>query len=169
MKDFGRRPMRRAPRSPNDYFQSQIRSDGCHGHANVLLTGWPETRFEPARLKEFIKHGANIAGRGITWTHSYWGEIACGNISAESAARMRAGFASGSLDQRIILVPRAPHFGGRQWYFMCPVAPCLCFGSQIARCGSAVGRPGAGKSLTNLNSTTPRTGLTLEKRGSSRD
>jgi hypothetical protein len=27
----------------------------------------------------------------------------------------------GSLDQRIILVPRSRHFGGQQWYFMCPV------------------------------------------------
>jgi hypothetical protein len=27
----------------------------------------------------------------------------------------------GNLDQRIILLSRARHFGGRQWYFMCPV------------------------------------------------
>ena len=27
----------------------------------------------------------------------------------------------GSLDQRVILIPRPRHFGGRQWYFMCPV------------------------------------------------
>jgi hypothetical protein len=26
----------------------------------------------------------------------------------------------GSLDQLIILVPRGRHFGGQQWYFMCP-------------------------------------------------
>jgi hypothetical protein len=33
--------------------------------------------------KGFIKPGANIGARGITWTHSYWGEIANGVISAD--------------------------------------------------------------------------------------
>ena len=33
--------------------------------------------------KGFIKLGANIGGRGITWTNSYWGEIATGIISAD--------------------------------------------------------------------------------------
>jgi hypothetical protein len=33
--------------------------------------------------KGFVRHGANIGGRGITWTHSYWGEIATGFITAD--------------------------------------------------------------------------------------
>jgi hypothetical protein len=121
--------------------------------------------------KGFIRHGANIGVRGITWTHSYWGEIATGMISADMSGPHEGWFRIqlGSVDQRIILVPRARHFGGRQWYFMCPdeTDPCLCFGSQMAPCDSAVGRLGAGKSLINPNSTTPRAGPTLEKRGSS--
>ena len=121
--------------------------------------------------KGFVRRGANIGVRGITWTHSYWGEIASGNISADMSGKDEGWFRSqlGSLDQRIILIPRPRHFGGRQWYFMCPVrtVPSRCFGSQMARRDSAVGRPGAGKSLTNPNSTTPRVGLTLERRGSS--
>jgi hypothetical protein len=38
----------------------------------------------------------------------------------------------GSLDQRIILVPKPRHFGGQQWYFMCPV---------MNRCASVLWRP----------------------------
>jgi hypothetical protein len=35
----------------------------------------------PAR-EGFVQIGANIGGRGITWTRSYWGEIATGIIDA---------------------------------------------------------------------------------------
>jgi hypothetical protein len=71
----------------------------------------------------FVRRGANIGLRGIRWTHSYWGEIATGTISADMSGPHEGWFRIqlGSLDQRIILVPRARHFGGRQWYFMCPV------------------------------------------------
>ena len=73
--------------------------------------------------KGFIKHGAYIGVRGITWTHSYWGEIASGMISADMSGLHEGWFRIqlGSLDQRMTLVPRPRHFGGRQWYFVCPV------------------------------------------------
>jgi hypothetical protein len=73
--------------------------------------------------KGFIKHGANIGGRGITWTHSYWGDIATGFVTADMSGDDEGWFRIqlGSLDQRIILIPRSRHFGGRQWYFMYPV------------------------------------------------
>ncbi len=73
--------------------------------------------------KGFIKPGANIGLRGITWTSSYWGEIATGIITADMSGRQHGWFRIqiGSLDQWIDLVPRARHFGGRQWYFVCPV------------------------------------------------
>jgi hypothetical protein len=72
--------------------------------------------------KGFIKPGASIGGRGIAWTHSYWGEIASGiinaNMSGQSEGWLRIQL--GQLDQWITLLARPRHFGGRQWYFMCP-------------------------------------------------
>ncbi len=73
--------------------------------------------------KGFIRHGANIGLRGITWTHSYWGDVATGLIMADMTAPHEGWLRIqlGSLDQRITLVSEKRHFGGRQWYFICPV------------------------------------------------
>ena len=72
--------------------------------------------------KGFVRRGANIGVRGITWTHSYWGETATGTISADMSDPHEGWFRIqiGSLDQRVMLVARDRHFGGKQWYFMCP-------------------------------------------------
>lgn len=72
--------------------------------------------------KQFIRPGANIGVRGISWTHSYWGEVATGVISADMSGQADGWFRIqlGSLEQRIVLVAHARHFGGRQWYFVCP-------------------------------------------------
>jgi hypothetical protein len=71
----------------------------------------------------FIKLGANIGSCGIRWTHSYWGEVASGVISADMSGHNEGWLRVhlGNLDQTITLVARPRHFGGRQWYFMCPV------------------------------------------------
>src|SRR6266576_4446885 len=71
----------------------------------------------------FVRLGFNIGVRGIRWTHSYWGEIASGTISADMSGPEEGWLRIqiGGLDQRIVLLPRPRHFGGRQWYFMCPM------------------------------------------------
>lgn len=70
--------------------------------------------------QQFIQPGA-CKGSGIRWTCN--GEqIASGFITADMEGPDEGWFRIqiGSLDQRIILVPRSRHFGGRQWYFICP-------------------------------------------------
>jgi hypothetical protein len=60
---------------------------------------------------------------GIKWTDSYFDEeIACGVITADMTDPHSGWFRIriGELDQRIILMARPRHFGGRQWFFLCP-------------------------------------------------
>jgi hypothetical protein len=71
----------------------------------------------------FIKFGANIGARVISWSTSRQGEIARGVISADMTNPDHAWFrlAIGSFAQQMTLVSRPRHFGGRQWFFVCPV------------------------------------------------
>jgi hypothetical protein len=71
----------------------------------------------------------------IRWFSTYWEEeIASGLISASMEGEDEGWFRIriGSLDQTIILVSKVRHFGGRQWYFVCPV---------MNRCVSVLWKP----------------------------
>lgn len=71
----------------------------------------------------FIKPGATTGPVGIKWTDSYFNEQkAFGMITADMSGTDEGWFRIqiGRLDQRIILVARPRHFGGRQWFYICP-------------------------------------------------
>ena len=71
--------------------------------------------------KGLIKFGTNIGPRGIAWTNSYWG-VVHGVISADMSNQHDAWLRIqiGDSVQQITLVWRSRHFGGRQYFFLCP-------------------------------------------------
>jgi hypothetical protein len=71
-----------------------------------------------------LRRGAKSGPIGISWYSSYSGtDIASGFITADMSGEHEGWLRLqlGNLDQRITLVAHPRHFGGRQWYFMCPI------------------------------------------------
>jgi hypothetical protein len=80
-------------------------------------------------LNALIRHRAIVPGcaftrpRGITWTNSYSGEqIATADIVFDMRGEVCRWLwiEMGNLKQGIVLDAQPRHFGGRQWYFICP-------------------------------------------------
>ena len=63
-----------------------------------------------------IKPGAITGPVGIAWTDGFGSITADMSVEQNGWLRIRLG----RLDQLIGLVARRRHFGGRQWFFMCP-------------------------------------------------
>jgi hypothetical protein len=71
-----------------------------------------------------IRPGCFTGGRTLRWSWSYTGEhIATATIDADmrDAATGWLRIVIGGLSQTIDLEAKRRHFGGRQWYFRCPV------------------------------------------------
>jgi hypothetical protein len=71
----------------------------------------------------FIRPGALTGPIGIVWTDGYTGdERASGLITADMTGTIGGWFRIQirQIDQRIDLLAETRHFGGRQWYFICP-------------------------------------------------
>jgi hypothetical protein len=116
----------------------------------------------------FVRRGAVTGPVGITWTHSYWGEIAAGKIwaSMDDPSYGRFEIEIGGARQFISLAAQPRRFGGRQWYFVRPATRRLAsvlwrppgatrfcsrltWGRQVAyfsQCVSSVDRAWHGKS-----------------------
>jgi hypothetical protein len=67
-----------------------------------------------------IKPGAITGPVDIAWTNGSGQEIASGYITADMSGERWLRIRLGRLDQCIYLVARPRHFGGCQWFFVCP-------------------------------------------------
>jgi hypothetical protein len=70
----------------------------------------------------FIKPGAITGLVRIAWTEKYTGDEIASALITTDMSGIEGWFRIqlGHLDQRILLTTKRRHFGGRQWYFVCP-------------------------------------------------
>ena len=77
----------------------------------------------------FWSRGDKALMVGTQWSSNWQGVIASALITFQKEAEDRGSlkiFVTGRLDQRLDLIAQPRHFGGQQWYFMCPVTGKKC-------------------------------------------
>jgi hypothetical protein len=75
-------------------------------------------------IRQKLVRPGSKTGAGIRWNYRYSGEeIVSGTITADMTGDQRGWFRLqlGNLDQWFELQAEPRHFGGWQWYFLCPV------------------------------------------------
>lgn len=74
-------------------------------------------------LRQRLIYAGGVAGPfKLQWNHSHWGTISEGTLSARlsnESGWVHLEFPGST--ESIELVTQCRHFGGRQWYFICPV------------------------------------------------
>ena len=71
----------------------------------------------------FIRPGFTSGAKIIRWSYAYTGEEIAGGIITAGMEHSQDGWMRiqiGKLEQSIALRAEPRHFGGRQWYFICP-------------------------------------------------
>jgi hypothetical protein len=70
-----------------------------------------------------IERGVRSGDRPVCWVHPHWGEVASGFVSADMSGTHEGWLQVRIADfcQRLRLVAQSRRFGGRQWYFVCPI------------------------------------------------
>src|SRR3954468_23685509 len=92
--------------------------------------------------KGFVQAGASMDVRGITWTHSYWGEIASGTISADMTDAERGWFRVSSvisISGSISLHVREISVAGNVFYL--PSQKSTGFGAMEAKWCNSILQP----------------------------
>ncbi len=89
----------------------------------VRLESGLKLDLNPLARNGFVHPGAVSGPVGISWTDSRFGhEIASGIISSDLTGPYEGllWISIGDLRQKIHMVARRRHFGGHQWFFICP-------------------------------------------------
>ena len=70
-----------------------------------------------------VERGARSDDRSVRWVHPQWGETASGHVSADMSGTHEGWLQVriGDFCQCLHLVAQPRKFGGRQWYFVCPI------------------------------------------------